>query len=149
MIELSDDQYGNYVIQHILERGKSEDKDRVYTVMKGHVLTMSMHKFASNVVEKVLQHGAQTHREVVHEEILRSTSGEQDSPIVQMMKDQYGNYVVQKMLEYSSDTERDKIVTCIKENSAQLKTGTYGKHLITRLEKVTGIHLDGAAPRAE
>jgi len=56
---LTKDQFGNYVIQHILEHGKhQEDKNRVIKSIKGKVLELSNHKFASNVVEKCLQFAA-------------------------------------------------------------------------------------------
>lgn len=46
---LIQDQYGNYVIQHILERGDRKDKSVIISKIKGHLLTLSCHKFASNV----------------------------------------------------------------------------------------------------
>jgi len=145
-IELSENEYGNYVIQHVLERGTDGAKALVLDAMKGHILEMSMHKFASNVVEKVLQHGNATQREDLYEEILHTEEDCEDDAeearIVKMMKDQYGNYVVQKMLEYSSGVLREKVVNCIKESSGQLKKLTYGKHILVRLEKVTGIQLE-------
>jgi len=142
ILPLSDDQYGNYVVQHILERGAADDREAVWDVMRGQVLTMSMHKFASNVVEKVLQHGTQAQRDALHAEILLTPEGGEETPIVKMMQDQFGNYVVQKMLEYSSGQQRDKLVNCIRASSTELKKVTYGKHLLSRLEKVTGINLE-------
>jgi len=145
VLSLSQDQYGNYVIQHILEQGDPKDKQTCWSMMKGHTLEMSMHKFASNVVEKVLQHGTTQQREELYDEILKTPAqqvGDDAVPIVKMMKDQFGNYVVQKMLENSSGTQRQKVVNCIKECSVQLKKLTYGKHTLARLEKVTGIQLE-------
>ena len=40
------DQYGNYVIQHVLEHGRPEDKSRIVLGLKGQVLSLSQHKFA-------------------------------------------------------------------------------------------------------
>jgi len=43
---LVQDQYGNYVIQHVLEHGQPEDKSKIVTELRGKVLVLSQHKFA-------------------------------------------------------------------------------------------------------
>jgi len=40
------DQYGNYVVQHVLEHGRAEDRSRIVTQVRGKVLPLSQHKFA-------------------------------------------------------------------------------------------------------
>lgn len=40
------DQYGNYVIQHVLEHGRPEDKSKIVSEIRGKVLALSQHKFA-------------------------------------------------------------------------------------------------------
>lgn len=40
------DQYGNYVIQHVLEHGRPEDKSKIVAEVRGKVLVLSQHKFA-------------------------------------------------------------------------------------------------------
>jgi len=39
-------QYGNYVIQHVLEHGKADDKSKIVRELLGKVLLLSQHKFA-------------------------------------------------------------------------------------------------------
>ena len=56
VLDLTKDMYGNYVISHVLEHGKYSDKEFVVTKMKKRVLTLSIHKFGSNVIEKCLVH---------------------------------------------------------------------------------------------
>uniref|UniRef100_A0A673IS47 Pumilio homolog 1 n=1 Tax=Sinocyclocheilus rhinocerous TaxID=307959 RepID=A0A673IS47_9TELE len=43
------DQYGNYVIQHVLEHGRAEDKSKIVSEIRGNVLGLSQHKFASKL----------------------------------------------------------------------------------------------------
>lgn len=45
-LALRQDQYGNYVIQHVLEHGRSEDKSKIVAEIRGKVLALSQHKFA-------------------------------------------------------------------------------------------------------
>jgi hypothetical protein len=47
-----------------------------------------------------------------------------------MMKDQYANYVVQKMLDVVDDNQREVLVNKIRPHLQSLKKYTYGKHLI-------------------
>lgn len=70
--QLVQDQYGNYVIQHILERGRPSDKGFVIDKIRGHVLQLSKHKFASNVVEKCVDYGNKKDRQLLIEEVLQS-----------------------------------------------------------------------------
>lgn len=51
-------------------------------------------------------------------------------PLVTMMKDQYANYVIQKMLDVVDDDQRELLVNKIKPHLQSLKKYTYGKHLI-------------------
>ena len=69
-MNLIQDQYGNYVIQHVLEKGKPQDKALVVSKVLGQVLTMSKHKFASNVVEKCVAHGTKKDRQHLLEEVV-------------------------------------------------------------------------------
>ena len=43
---LVQDQYGNYVIQHVLEHGRHDDKAKIIACIRGKVLVYSQHKFA-------------------------------------------------------------------------------------------------------
>lgn len=52
------------------------------------------------------------------------------------MKDQFANYVVQKVLETCSDQQRELILSRIKVHLNALKKYTYGKHIVARVEKL-------------
>lgn len=52
-----------------------------------------------------------------------------------MMKDQYANYVVQKMIDVSEPTQLKKLMTKIRPHMAALRKYTYGKHINAKLEK--------------
>eukprot|EP00005_Dracoamoeba_jomungandri_P000822 CAMPEP_0174250706 /NCGR_PEP_ID=MMETSP0439-20130205/793_1 /TAXON_ID=0 /ORGANISM="Stereomyxa ramosa, Strain Chinc5" /LENGTH=861 /DNA_ID=CAMNT_0015330845 /DNA_START=106 /DNA_END=2691 /DNA_ORIENTATION=- len=134
-ISLVQDQYGNYVIQHVLEHGKPADKSPILLKLQGQILQLSQHKFASNVVEKCIQYGDRRERALLIDEILRQV--ESSSTALQvMMKDQYANYVVQKILDVVEDDQKDLLILRIKPHIPTLKKYTYGKHIITRMEKM-------------
>ncbi|KAI8598011.1 armadillo-type protein [Dissophora ornata] len=132
---LVQDQYGNYVVQHILERGKSSEKSFVISQVMGQVLPLSKHKFASNVVEKCVAFGSKSERQKLIEEVI-VVKPDGTAPLVLMMKDQFANYVVQKMLDVVDGEQRDVLVARIKPHLQSLKKYTYGKHLISKVEKL-------------
>jgi hypothetical protein len=53
------------------------------------------------------------------------------SPLITMMKDQFANYVVQKMLDVVDIDQRDLLLSRIRPHLQSLKKFTYGKHLIS------------------
>ncbi|XP_025993257.1 pumilio homolog 2 isoform X6 [Solenopsis invicta] len=129
--QLIQDQYGNYVIQHVLEHGKPEDKAQLISSVRGKVLALSQHKFASNVVEKCVTHATRQERAVLIEEVC----GFNDNALNVMMKDQYANYVVQKMIDVAEPAQRKVLMHKIRPHLGSLRKYTYGKHIIVKLEK--------------
>ncbi|KAL6425143.1 hypothetical protein ACFW04_009428 [Cataglyphis niger] len=129
--QLIQDQYGNYVIQHVLEHGKPEDKAQLIGSVRGKVLALSQHKFASNVVEKCVTHATRQERAVLIEEVC----GFNDNALNVMMKDQYANYVVQKMIDVAEPAQRKILMHKIRPHLGSLRKYTYGKHIIVKLEK--------------
>lgn len=70
--KLLDDQYGNYVIQHVLQFGRESDRDGILAIVVANgLLGLSRQKFASNVVEKLLKYGNERHRRAVVREMLK------------------------------------------------------------------------------
>lgn len=53
-----------------------------------------------------------------------------------MMKDQFANYVVQKVLETCDDQQLELLLNRIKVHLNALKKYTYGKHIVARVEKL-------------
>ncbi|KAL3520749.1 hypothetical protein ACH5RR_018898 [Cinchona calisaya] len=131
---LAQDQYGNYVIQHILQHGKPHERSEVINKLAGQIVKMSQQKFASNVIEKCLTFGGPEERKLLVNEMLGST--DENEPLQAMMKDPFGNYVVQKVLETCDDQSRELIVSRIKVHLTALKKYTYGKHIVSRVEKL-------------
>lgn len=54
------------------------------------------------------------------------------------MKDQFANYVVQKILEISNDKQREVLLNRIRVHLHALKKYTYGKHIVARFEQLSG-----------
>lgn len=135
---LIQDQYGNYVIQHVLEHGKAEDREEILEVVLGSIVNFSKHKFASNVIEKCIKHGSLEQRKrILHEvmlgnEDLEKETVDDDLSLALMMKDQYANYVIQKLVEGFDPRRPEKklLVVKLRQYLKQLSMkSNYGKHL--------------------
>lgn len=135
---LIQDQYGNYVIQHVLERGKEEDREEILEVVLGSIVNFSKHKFASNVIEKCIKHSSLEQRKrILHEvmlgnEDLEKETVDDDLSLALMMKDQYANYVIQKLVEGFDPRRPEKklLVVKLRQYLKQLSMkSNYGKHL--------------------
>lgn len=132
---LVQDQYGNYVIQHVLEHGRPEDKSKIVAEIRGKVLVLSQHKFASNAVEKCVTHSCRPERAILIDEVCSYNDGSGHSALFTMMKDQYANYVVQKMIDVSEPSQRKVLIRKIQPYVMHLRKYPYGKHILAKLEK--------------
>ncbi|KAL5823696.1 hypothetical protein ACOSQ4_021596 [Xanthoceras sorbifolium] len=133
---LAQDQYGNYVTQHVLERGQPHERSQIISKLAGKIVQMSQHKYASNVIEKCLEYGNTAEQELLIEEIIGQS--EENDNLLSMMKDQFANYVVQKILERCSDKQRELLISRIRIHCNALKKYTYGKHIVARFEQLYG-----------
>lgn len=135
---LLDDQYGNYVIQHVLQYGRHEDRESVmHIVIANGLLQLSKQKFASNVVEKLLKYGTPNQRNILVREMLQvvddpNTGG--SSVVLLMVRDAYANYVVQTTLDVVSEGDEKKLLLEeLNAHSTQLRQYTFAKHIVTKL----------------
>ena len=134
--ELILDQYGNYVIQYILENNKKNNNlNEVYQSLKNHIYEYSFHKFASNVIEKALIFGNQIQRNEIINEIMLLDE-KQNNSIITLVQNKFGNYVIQKMIEYSDIQTQKKIVKKILKNENLLKNEGFSKYVLNFIQKI-------------
>lgn len=133
---LAQDQYGNYVTQHVLERGKPPERHLIITKLSGNIVQLSQHKFASNVVEKCLEYGDSNTLDIIIGEIIGQGDGIDN--LLTMVKDQYANYVIQRIIQTCSGDQREMLLGRIRTHLNSLKKYTYGKHIVARFEQLYG-----------
>jgi pumilio RNA-binding family len=157
--KLLDDQYGNYVIQHVLQYGRVTDRDAILAiVVESGLLGLSRQKFASNVVEKLLKYGNDRHICTIVREMLKqggdpsmssgrnpaSSSGGNITPgnsvVLHMVRDAYANYVVQTTLDVvpEQSEERTLLIHELNEHSDELRQYTFAKHIVAKLVSLNG-----------
>lgn len=132
--QLINDQYGNYVIQHVVEHGTEDERKVIIDIARKDIFHLSQHKFASNVVERCLQHGTEEQRTELIEMFIVGDGPPNPSPLSSLVRDQFGNYVVQRVLDIAEPSQRERVVDILREQVSAIKKYSYGKHIIARLE---------------
>ncbi|KAI5926421.1 armadillo-type protein [Camillea tinctor] len=127
--KLISDQYGNYVTQHIIAHGEPEDRSKMINLVIDRLLFLSKHKFASNVVEKCIEFGTAEERKAIRTQ-LTATGSDGTSPLQIMMKDQFGNYVIQKLMQYLDGPDRESFVEEMRPQFANLKKMSTGRQVL-------------------
>jgi hypothetical protein len=133
--ELVKDQFGNYVVQHVISHGEPDQRNIVMQAVLPEIARWSQHKYASNVVESCLEHATKEEIRQIVDFILQCDESGATCALLPMMKHMYGNYVVQKLLERADDHDRQRIICIIRHNEDYLKRFTFGKHVLSRLER--------------
>eukprot|EP00808_Paulinella_micropora_P019768 g28908.t1 len=144
--KLCRNQYGNYVVQHVLQLGSPENKSSIIQTIRGKCLELSRHKFASNVIEKCFANASPQDREMLLQEVigpLHPADGQMvqvallKSPLLLMVKDQYANYVVQRILDVAEEPYRREVVDRIRRSMPTLQKIPYCRQILSRVESMT------------
>lgn len=121
---LIEDQYGNYVLQHIIQNKESLRHlliDEVLNMKDEKIMYYCQHKFASNVIEKCV-----TYSDKFADVFVKQINGR--PMVVSLAMDRYGNYVVQRVLE-----KRGRVGDVLKSHVNDLKKSVYAKHIICKI----------------
>ena len=110
------------------------------SAVSGRVVMLSQHKFASNVVEKCVSNATSVERSCLIKEICHDDSDNFCSALAVMIKDQYANYVVQKMIDTAEDEDLSVLMSKIRSHISTLHKFAYGKHILAKLESYYGKH---------
>jgi len=131
-IALSKNQYGNWIIQWIIKHCVLERRE-VAVQLIGHVAELSKEKFASNVVEQVFKRSSRAHISALAEELLEDDSSQTKgcSTLVTLVNDQFGNYVVQTLLDSSSGEFRQRLLASLSKCGKLEKD--YGKNILLKV----------------
>ena len=108
--------------------------------MKKNLLAFATHKFASNVVEKVLEYGdSKTRRELIGlmlEPLPPSATVPPNTPMLMlMMSDLFANYVCQRSLAVADRDQLIRLAQLVRASAPELRRMTYGKHILAALDK--------------
>ena len=102
--------YGNYALQIVIENWDEQSVLTVISPLYSHFAELSLMKYSSNVIERCLEKSPLFLYQFVQE-----TCNKQ-GVIGQLIKNSYGNYVVQTALKISKNELKVRLINCIEEN---------------------------------
>jgi len=131
-VTLSKNQYGNYIIQWIIKHCTVERKEVVAKLI-GRVAELSREKFGSNVIEQAFKRSSHAQVKELAEELFRNTSPRKGRypTLTLLVNDQFGNYVIQTLLESSSGAFRQRLLQSLSKCGKVNKD--YGKSRIVKV----------------
>ncbi|GKV43218.1 hypothetical protein SLEP1_g50535 [Rubroshorea leprosula] len=133
---LSEDEFGNYVVQYSIADMEEPCYDyvmeNVAAMLEGNFVSLSMNKYASNVVEKLLiwssKRGAMDITARIVNEIMNHPN------FVKVLQDNYGNFVAQTALLASKGELRRILVSRIESNYPLLHSHPFGEKVLGRIK---------------
>ncbi|KAF4441906.1 hypothetical protein F53441_11866 [Fusarium austroafricanum] len=122
-------QFGNWCIQHICEHGAPPDRSRAIDHVIRYAAEYSTDQFASKVVEKCLKIGG---TEFLGRYLDRVCEGRRDRtriPLIDIASDQYGNYLIQWILNHASPQHREIVAAHIRKHMVSLRGSKFGSRV--------------------
>ena len=121
------DQFGNYVIQTILLMGNKIYGNKLARKIAENVVYYAKHKYSSNVVEKCFDRCDGKDLSNLMSNVQKKEN------LADLILDEHGNYVVQKVLSLSDENTRRTMLKQIVPLFDKLKNFPYGEKVIARL----------------
>ncbi|KAK7357626.1 hypothetical protein VNO80_16921 [Phaseolus coccineus] len=122
--DLAKDQYGNYVMQYLVKRKILEVNAMLVLELRNKYVGLSTNKYASNVVEDLLHYSRTENVAIIVEEIMKSPN------FLQVVQHQYGNYVVQRALQFTEGSLHESLCDIILSNHSKLNSCLHGKKVL-------------------
>ncbi|KAF1353265.1 armadillo-type protein [Delphinella strobiligena] len=130
------DGFGNYVVQHVVVHGEEHDKQKVLDLVIKGLEGYSKHKFASNVVEQCLTHAPEAWRKEVLNIIVQGNRREGEGMLIGFIRDNYGNYVIQKLLDVLTYQDYMFFMTVLQPEMAKAKRTGCSKQVMSIEKKM-------------
>ena len=105
--------YGNFIIQSIIENWDLNEIKEIINLYIQYLIDLSMEKFASNVIERCIERDSDILLRFINDLV-------NSNRISELMKDNYGNFVVQKALKLASGYSKNILIMEISNNVYKL-----------------------------
>ena len=129
-------QWGNWVIQHIIEHGRPDDRLRTLDVILTHSAAYSTDQFASKVIEKALKCCGPEILQSYIAKIVEKEPGRPRVALIDISSDLYGNYLIQYVLQHGPPCVREQISFHVRKHMVSLRGGRYGQRIAFQVERL-------------
>lgn len=96
-LDITQDPFGNYAIQFILEKWSLQDCEKIINIIIDNSVCLSKQKFSSNVVELVITKASEEQRKKLFNHFFM------ENRLLCLIKNKYGKFVIQKFFKLSSE----------------------------------------------
>jgi hypothetical protein len=140
--ELAQDPFGNYVVQHVLKNGDrhSNVQRTIALNLIPNMIFLSTQKFSSNVVELCFSVADESTKKLMVQRLLDDVDG-----LSKLVKDQYGNYVVQSILTTSPQEQVELLLTAMRPALHELEGTQAGRRVLANFKKKCRLITSSAA----
>ena len=122
--------YGNFIIQSIIENWDLNETKEIINLYKDSFIDLSMEKFASNVIERCIEKDSEILFKYINDLV-------NSKRIFEVMKDNFGNFVIQKALKLAFGYNKNILIEAIYNNIYKLNN----KKLIIKWKSLLIPHL--------
>ena len=135
--KLINNKYGNYSVQAIINALKDEKKiiEPIYLYISSNIVELSKNKFGSNVVDTFIMKKDEFSHLLINDMI-------KNNQITEIIKDQFGNYVIQKAMSISDQETLDKIIDLIRPIIPDLLLSTLGKKVLNKISQQYNVNFN-------
>ncbi|CAL1135021.1 unnamed protein product [Cladocopium goreaui] len=146
------DPYSSNVIRSLVVCGTPNHVKTVMKLFSQDVMKFSRNRHASLVLEKCLEVSAFGVKAVsLSQERLElmnaffSTSRSASPPLLQIMLDRFGNYIVQRVIETCDGAEKEEVKRLLAMALPKLQSSAAGKHILSAAAKKFGFKVHSLA----
>ncbi|KAI1431546.1 armadillo-type protein [Xylaria sp. CBS 124048] len=122
-------QFGNWCIQHICEHGAPADRSRAIDHVIRYAAEYSMDQYASKVVEKCLKIGGPEFLARYLDRVCEGRIDRPRIPLIDIASDQYGNYLIQWILQHATPQHKDIVAAHIRKHMVSLRGSKFGSRV--------------------
>lgn len=126
---LVQDPFGNYVVQYILDLNEPSFTNPLCLGFAGKVPELSRQKFSSNVIEKCIRCADMPTKRIMIEELMNTEELEK------MMRDSYGNYVIQTALEFAPPDLCIHLIESMRPILPAIRQTPYGRRIQSKVQE--------------
>jgi hypothetical protein len=131
ILDLSKDNFGNYVVQNVLHYGTPEIRAKVIQSLFPHILTIGCNKAGSNILEKCFAKCPRNLKGQLADSVIQDTT-----TLAKLVRNRYGNYVVQKMLTCLPAKEKSELVHSLEDHFKNLeKLNDHEQHVYNQIHR--------------
>jgi len=128
VVTLIQDLNGNHVVQRCLHRLTHGDNQFIYDAVAKHCIAVATHRHGCCVLQRCIDHANESQKKQLVDTIERLS--------LRLVRDPYGNYVVQYMLDLPYQNTADKVCSRFRGNLRDLSTEKFSSNVIEKCLKV-------------